>query len=1219
MNSNNKYRKRIILILGIIFTLSIYPNSFLNISSHKVVVNEIKEKIMLSGITWTVDDDLLDFPYADFTVIEDAINIANDGDTILVYPGVYSENINVNKRINIKSIGGVDVTFIQAPSSSNFGFKVEKNFVNISGFTVKDASYAGILLSEVEYCNISTNNLFDNQFGIVATGRISGIHHGNNFISNNNFSNSKADIYFFYSSNNVVSGNIMEKRGVRVSGNSIFTHTHEIDTSNLVNGKPVYYINGITGEQVPTNVGQVILVNCSDINIANLNINGTYNSIHVVYSSYVNIENNNISYSQAYDIFLTNSNYCNVTYNNFSNSYSGIALANNAHDNKIMANYISNTYLGIHIASSDTRNNELVQNTIIDNWAGIYIQGRAPNNTIKENNFINNYRPMISNSDGYRYLNNFINSTYYSSSSDPTWNSPETLVYTYEGNDFTNYLGNYWEEYSGTDDNNDGIGDTPFHIVLNNYDYYPLMMPFENYLDIQDTISPNTEIISGPSEIINYNDVTFTWTGSDDTTPTQDLVCSYYLEGYDSGWSIWTLNTSKTYNNLPNGDYIFRVRAKDSSGNIDPTPAERSLTISMEPEPEPEPEPESWTFAIITDLHIGRGYNYYEYQLDDEYYLTERLGNAFQEISENKDEKNIKFVVVLGDISEHGDSIELLKAKNILDKLNNPDGNENTEDGIPYFPIIGNHDVQTKSLLEGGDWSSFNLVFNDSFFEQQFQLLGIDKSEWSDDNDEAIEDKYVNYAFSYRGFNFISLDFVQDGSSAELYDDTRNWLRKYLEDPNYQNIVLFSHHPFIHNEFLAFDFLEKPNLESINGWDKVNASFAGHIHGYYDKDKLFSLINEPGLYNPLAIPFSPIFMNANKRYHDTINNIPVITTEALLVGSNEEIEKRIIRIVEIEENKIKNYNQFLGTDNVLNPSLKVDDHNVFNLLMSGKNFRYITVECYAFTRAVYKLKYEIIFENTIKKSPIIIEDNEDTDALEYEKIVKFDHVIYLPSLDGNSINVNLTVYGWSSKELEDPDIVEHINITYNLPNLMPFLGMSPVNMTVIDPEGRIINETINEIPDAKYQLVDIDNDGHFEDLIVITNPMEGNYILRLTGIDIGTYTILSGTFSQEELIKFNATDIPISINELHQFTFNWNAISEGEEGIRIQIDSDGDGNFDYDFYSDSEFNYDEYLEAIEDAEKFPLAIIIIVIISIVGGIGIVTVTAVLLRKRKRIS
>lgn len=37
--------------------------------------------------TWTVDDDLQDYPDADFTKIQDAVNAATDGDTIIVYRG----------------------------------------------------------------------------------------------------------------------------------------------------------------------------------------------------------------------------------------------------------------------------------------------------------------------------------------------------------------------------------------------------------------------------------------------------------------------------------------------------------------------------------------------------------------------------------------------------------------------------------------------------------------------------------------------------------------------------------------------------------------------------------------------------------------------------------------------------------------------------------------------------------------------------------------------------------------------------------------------------------------------------------------------------------------------------------------------------------------------------------------------------------------------------
>jgi nitrous oxidase accessory protein NosD len=82
------------------------------------------------------------------------------------------------------------------------------------------------------------------------------------------------------------------------------------------------------------------------------------------------------------------------------------------------------------------------------------------------------------------YLNNFINNTdnVYSSNSTNIWNSPSEMTYTYNGTTYESYLGNYWDDYEGTDA--DGTGDTHYSIYSekDESDEYPLMKPFENYI-----------------------------------------------------------------------------------------------------------------------------------------------------------------------------------------------------------------------------------------------------------------------------------------------------------------------------------------------------------------------------------------------------------------------------------------------------------------------------------------------------------------------------------------------------------------------------------------------------------------------------------------------------------------------------------------------------------------------------------------------------------------
>ena len=125
---------------------------------------------------------------------------------------------------------------------------------------------------------------------------------------------------------------------------------------------------------------------------------------------------------------------------------------------------------------------------------------------------------------------------------------------------------------------------------------------YEVHIIYPDITSPETWIDSGPNGFIDYNDVSFTWSGWDAVTPPEYLEYSYQLvEGHSGGtWSSWTSSTSKAYNNLSDNTYTFLVKARDLDYNEDPSPASRSFTIYTGPSVEDE-----WPMIQHDKEHTG--------------------------------------------------------------------------------------------------------------------------------------------------------------------------------------------------------------------------------------------------------------------------------------------------------------------------------------------------------------------------------------------------------------------------------------------------------------------------------------------------------------------------------------------------------------------------------------------------------------------------------------
>ena len=88
-----------------------------------------------AATTWTVDDS----GGADFTRIQDAVDTASAGDTIIVRDGTYTENVKVGEHLTLKSENGASSTLVQAANPDDHVFEISPN-VNITGFTAKGAN-----------------------------------------------------------------------------------------------------------------------------------------------------------------------------------------------------------------------------------------------------------------------------------------------------------------------------------------------------------------------------------------------------------------------------------------------------------------------------------------------------------------------------------------------------------------------------------------------------------------------------------------------------------------------------------------------------------------------------------------------------------------------------------------------------------------------------------------------------------------------------------------------------------------------------------------------------------------------------------------------------------------------------------------------------------------------------------------------------------------------
>ncbi|MCK9579854.1 MAG: protein kinase [Methanoregula sp.] len=165
------------------------------------------------------------------------------------------------------------------------------------------------------------------------------------------------------------------------------------------------------------------------------------------------------------------------------NNENGLLVRSN--NNRISALTVSGFIHGIELQSAS--NNIFSTNTIVNNSIGVVADRSSRSNIF--------------------YLNRFDNTEDISSlAAGNIWFSG-SQDYQYGGNDFSGALGNSWKEYSGTDSNGDGIGDTAYTLKVRQSilvsstagtemaDRAPLVSSPDSYTLIRST---NTTTVSAP-------------------------------------------------------------------------------------------------------------------------------------------------------------------------------------------------------------------------------------------------------------------------------------------------------------------------------------------------------------------------------------------------------------------------------------------------------------------------------------------------------------------------------------------------------------------------------------------------------------------------------------------------------------------------------------------------------------------------------------------------
>jgi nitrous oxidase accessory protein len=307
----------------------------------------------------TVDDD----GDKDYTSIQDAIDAANAGDIIHIYPGLYQENIVVDKPLVLMGVPGEDLPVIAPAESTDTTMTLTADGCTLDSLKINGCE--GYLKAAIKI--LSNNNLLQNN--VILNSSFYGINlhkaHNNDLVENV-IEDNRWGIKLEYSYRNSI-----DQNEIRENWAGVWLH---FSRNNLISANDLhenYY-------------GVVLMYKSNKNTIQNNTMTNNGYGIDSFKGDYNIIQENLIQYSKIDGIRLWMCVYNKIRGNTIADSCShGIQI-----------------YFGrIHIIEG---------NAILRNNIGIFVRNFDYLHTIKHNNFIeNNISATFHDSRLNRWIENY--------------------------------------------------------------------------------------------------------------------------------------------------------------------------------------------------------------------------------------------------------------------------------------------------------------------------------------------------------------------------------------------------------------------------------------------------------------------------------------------------------------------------------------------------------------------------------------------------------------------------------------------------------------------------------------------------------------------------------------------------------------------------------------------------------------------------------------------